>query len=249
MPFPNDYLEDDFREPYETWKAANNAPEANAAFLKHLNPVIDGAINAHVGRSNPLLVSRARRMTLDAVRNYDPKRSRLKTHLFNQLQGLKRVNRQQTTILRVPERVALDRHHLAGSTQELTDKLGREPSDAELADHTGFSARRLSRVRSYSPAVAEGTLEAFSPTQEVLGNSTNPAQARAGMWQQIVYGDLSPTDQAVMEHALGLNGRPRLSNQEIAQKLKKSPGLISQRKKMIQGLLDKEESLRAAGLL
>jgi DNA-directed RNA polymerase specialized sigma subunit len=243
MPFVDDYLEDELKEPYQAWKASGGTPEANAAILGQLEPTIHKAVTTHVGQSNPLIFSRARRMALDAVRTYDPKRARLQTHLFNQLQGLKRASRQQTTILKVPERVALDRYHLGNYTQELIDKLGREPSDEELADHSGFSLKRIARVRSYHPAVAEGTLEAASPTHEVLGGVTGPRHERLSMAQQIVYGDLSPTDKLIMEHALGLHGRRPLQNQEIAAKLGRSPGLISQRKKVIQGMIDQVHGL------
>lgn len=248
MPFTSDYLEDEYREPYDAFKKANS-PEGNAAFLKTIHPIIGDAINAHVGQSNPLLVSQARRMALNAARNYDPKRSRLKTHLFNQLQGLKRVNRSQTQILKVPERVALDKYHLDNFNQELIDKLAREPTDEELANHSGMSLKRIAKVRSYNPAVAEGTLEAATPTQEVLGGVRDPRKERMSMWQQIVYDDLSPTDKMIMEHTLGMNGRKPMANQDIAKKLNRSPGLISQRKKFIQSMLDREDAMMDAGLL
>ena len=239
-------LEPELTPDYEEWKKAGT-PEANAKMLGRIQPMIDQAIQAHVGPSNPLLVSRARRMALDALRGYDPSRARLRTHLFNQLQGLKRVSRQQSAILHVPERVSLDRYHLERHTQELTDKLGREPSDDELADATGFSPRRLQRVRSYLPAVAEGTLESADPEgrQQIYGGVIIPQQqqARADAVRDLVYGDLSPQDKLIMEHTLGMGGRRPLSNQQIAAKLGRSPGLISQRKAAIQQMLDRASEI------
>lgn len=238
----NNYIEDEYLKPFQDWKA-NQTPEGNAQALKHMHPLIEGAVRAHVGASNPLIMSQARRMALGALRTYDPKRSGLQTHLFNQLQGLKRVNRQQSTIIRAPERVALDRYHLEQHTQELTDKLGRSPSDAELANHTGLSARRLARARSYTPAVAEGALEASNPESTIFGSVTGAGRPAMSAWHSMVYDDLAPMDQVIMEHVLGLNNKQRLSNQGLAAKLKRSPGLISQRKKIIQGMLDKEQDL------
>ena len=46
-----------------------------------------------------------------------------------------------------------------------------------------------------------------------------------------------------MEWSLGLHGREKLSNKEIANKLLRSPGAISQRKAKIQQLLRQEETL------
>ncbi len=234
---PGDRLEDEYREPFQAWKA-QQTPQTNAALLKAVHPAIEGAVRAHAGDVNPLAVSRARAMTLKALPGYDPARSRMKTYLYNQLQGLRRVARQQGQVLKVPERVAFDRYHLENATQELTDRFGREPTDDELADHTGFSGRRIAKVRSYAPPVAEGTLEAANPDQMVFGGAGGPAAQRLSAVHDAVYGDLPPRDQLIFEWTLGYNGKRRLSNQQIAAKLGVSPGLVSQRKAAIQQMLD-----------
>ena len=59
----------------------------------------------------------------------------------------------------------------------------------------------------------------------------------------MVYQGLSPLDQRVMELTLGMRGNKKLSNQEIAAKLNRSPGAITQRKTKIQQLLDQEQKL------
>lgn len=233
-------LEEEHQEPFDAWKA-NPTPAGNATFLTHLQPTIDKVVNVHVGQNNPLITSKARRMTLDAMKTYDPKRSRLQTHLYNQLQGLKRVQRQQGSIVSVPEKVSLDRYHLDRHTQELSDELGRDPSDAELADRTGFSPRRMQRVRSYRPAVAEGTLEAANEGNIYGGNSA--AKATHSPYIDLIYHDMAPIDQLILEHSIGYNGKRRLSNEQIAQKIKRTPGLVSQRKKAIQEMLDRENEL------
>lgn len=237
-------IEDDFAEPYKAWKA-DPSPAQNVSMLKVLQPTIEGAIRTHVGQPGPLLLGRARKMTLEGLGSYDPVRGRLQSHLYNHLQGLKRVNRQQTAILKVPERIQLDRQNLATAEQDLTHRLGREPTDDELADETGFSVRRLARIRSFNPAVAEGTLEAVHPeAQEIFGGAQAVRRkSKLPPWHQIIYDELSPFDKKIMELSLGLNGRQVLQNQAIAQKLGRSPGLISQRKAFIQQLLNQEEEL------
>lgn len=237
-----DMLEEQHRDAYGRW-TADPTPAGNSAFLKHLRPTIDKAISTHVGQSSPLLVSRARKMALAAARTYDPKRARLQTHLFNQLLGLKRANRQLSTVVKVPERVSIDRHHLERYTRELTDELGREPTDAEIADKTGFSAKRLATVRGYRPAVAEGTLTSVSDGN-IYGNVDEVGRRRVGMWREMVYDELSDQDKRIMEHTLGLNGRRPLSNLEVARKIGRSPGLVSQRKAHIQKLLDQEQEMQ-----
>jgi len=236
---PNSYLEEEFAEPYTTWKTAKT-PAANATFLQTLQPTIDQGIRMHVGEPNPLITSRARQISLKAIGSYDPTRSRLKTHLFNQLQGLKRINRQQSQIIHMPERLAMDAYHLANYTQELNDELGREPTDVELANRTGFSRRRIGQIRGMRPGVAEGTLTTMLPDSTVGIRPDNKAQS---MWVELIHDDLEPVDQLILEHTLGLHGKPVLSNQAIARKLGRSPGAISQHKLRIQQLLNQEQNL------
>lgn len=244
-----DMLEDDFRGPYTAWKAAPG-PDTNSAMLKALHPTIEGAIRTHVGEPNPLLVSRARVMALQGLQGYDPKRGRLQSHMYNHLLGLKRANRQQTTILKVPERVQMDKYHLENATKELRAVLGREPTDAQLADHTGFNPARIAKVRGYQSGLAEGRLEDMEAAGVGFtgGGVKLPGQRpKKSHWQDIVYDELDEYHRAIMELAFGMNGRRPLQNQEIARKLNRSPGAISQAKARIQKMLDEEFELSPFG--
>lgn len=245
----SDMLEDDFREPYTAWKA-KPGPATNSAMLKALHPTIEGAIRTHVGEPNPLLVSRARVMALQGLGSYDPKRGRLQSHMYNHLLGLKRANRQQTTILKVPERVQLDKYHLENANKELRAVLGREPTDAQLADHTGFSPARIAKVRSYQSGLSEGHMADLE--EQGLGfaggGARIPGQAPAkSHWHDIVYDELDDYHKKVFELAFGLNGRKPMQNQKIAAKLNRSPGAISQAKARIQKMLDEEYELSPFG--
>lgn len=238
-------LEKDYDAPYKAWKL-NPDKHHTTLLLGAVQPSIDKAIQAHVGPPNPLLRSRARKMALGAIRSYDPTKAKLGTHLMNQLQGLKRVARQQNTILSVPERVGLDQAHLANSINELQDDLGRTPSLGEIADHTGMSLRRIQHIRKFRQPIAEGSFQqgmgdddgAYDPGVE---------QAPSNAWHELVYGDLDPTNQKIMEYTLGMYGRKQLSNQEIAGKLRMTPGAVSQRKAIIQKIIDQQSDLSPFG--
>jgi len=78
----------------------------------------------------------------------------------------------------------------------------------------------------------------------VCGDVNEVGKQRTSMWREMVYDDLTSQDQKIMEMTLGLNGRRPMSNLEIARKLNRSPGLVSQRKGYIQSLLDQEEEMR-----
>jgi len=237
----NSYLEDEYKPAYEQWKQ-NQTPEGNAAMLKALHPLVQKGIQMY-GSDSPLAASRGRLLALEAVQKYDPSRARLQSHVLNHMQGLRRINRQQSEVLAVPERVLLEGQKLNEYTQELTDELGREPTDMELSDRYGLNPERIKKVRSYKPGFTTGQLEEMNPlTGSIAGKIPGQHQAQ-DLWVQIVYQDLNPLDQKILEYSLGLNGQKKLSNQEIASKLNRSPGAITQRKARIQQLLDQEQQL------
>jgi AraC-like DNA-binding protein len=238
-------LEPEYEEDYNRWKA-DPSPANNAMILKKLHPTIEGAIRTHVGKPDPLLTSRARRMALSGLKTYDPSRGRLQTHLYNQLQGMKRVARQQGQILSVPERVSIDRYHLEQTTRQMADELGREPSDDEVMDRMGMSPRRLKTLRRYRPGVAAGALEDPETGDEFTGEVSGPTSVPEGdLWPKVVYQGFDPYHRQVMAMTLGWYGHDPLPNHEIARRLKRSPGAISQAKARIQKQLDEEHDLTA----
>jgi len=238
-------IEDEYRELYQQWQK-QRSPQLNARFLQQLDPVIRNAIQVHTGSFNPLIYSQARRLALEALERYDPTRAKLHAHLYQHLRGLKRINRQQTQAVRVPERLHFERYYLDKYTEELTNELGRSPSDQELADRMGVPLKRLGQIRRFQPEVNDGRFvgvdgdsgEATRFSAAVRLPHRDPTQA----WTEIVYSDLDPYHQQVMEYTLGLHGKPQLANQDIAKKLKRSPGAISQAKARIQKMLDEGQN-------
>jgi hypothetical protein len=85
----------------------------------------------------------------------------------------------------------------------------------------------------------------FRGVGELGSGGLDPAveSPAASQWVELIYDDLSQLDQKILEWTLGFNGKPVLSNQEIARRLGRSPGAISQRKLAIQQLLNQEQEL------
>jgi DNA-directed RNA polymerase specialized sigma subunit len=240
---PSNRIEPQFEPAFAQWQKTRG-PAESSHMLSLLKPTIDKAISAHVGAGNPLLRSRARRMTLDALDNYDPQRARLATHVTNRLQGLKRVARQQTQILPVPERVSLDQAKLKNIEDELKLELGRPPSTMELADHSGLSPARLTQLRQYRPARSEGSFAALENADGEEGGFDPSSMAPPErLHLELTYGDLDPINQKILEWTLGMHGQKTLSNQAIAAKLGLTPGAISQRKARIQAALDRSQEM------
>lgn len=228
---------------YPQWQR-QQSPALNTQLLSTVQPIIDTAVNSYAGgNQGPTIKARAKLMALQALGSYDPKRGNVRTHLLSQLQSLRRLSAQEQNIISIPEQVGLDFQHLSESENELRDRLSRDPSDDELADHTGLSVRRIRKIRNFHQPIPES-----ATMQEVDGDtasgdvaSTLPGARKAyDAWADFVYGDLSHTDKLIMDMTLGRNGRRKTPTQEIARRLNISPGAVSQRAAKIQSMLDKQ---------
>lgn len=243
MPFldpeADNKLEASYAEPFRMWQAQPD--KANTGnLLRAIEPEIRRGVFAHVGADNPLLKSRARKLALQSLKNYDPTKAKLGTHVVNSLQGLKRINRKQTDIIAVPERLSYDRQQIERLSQELEDDMGRAPSTAELADYTGFSVKRINRALNSQMALSEGVY-AKNTQGDSANMAVNPTQD--SNWAEVLYYDLDPTNQKILEWTMGLNNSPMLPNKEIARRLRLTPGAITQRKQRIQQQLDEMQEL------
>ncbi|NBT75265.1 MAG: hypothetical protein EBT15_04710 [Betaproteobacteria bacterium] len=234
----------DFDSAYAQWQTTKT-PETNTALLGTIQPVIDTAVMSYAGQNaSPTIRSRARLMALKALDTYDPKRGNVRTHLLSQLQSLRRLTAQSQNIISIPEQVGLDYSRLNESEAELRDQLGRDPTDDELADHTGLSTRRIQKIRAFNQPVSEGMTTREVSDEESYGGdvaSNIPGSTRsADAWFNFVYEDLSPVDKLIADMTLGRNGRRKTSTQEIARRLNITPGAVSQRAAKIQAMLDKQ---------
>jgi DNA-directed RNA polymerase specialized sigma subunit len=117
--------------------------------------------------------------------------------------------------------------------QELQDSLGREPSDAEIADKTGISVKRLVALRTYRRPVAEGRANWENPEGEVFGPAV-VNETPQSILEDFIYHDLNPKDQLILDYSLGRNGRPQLNGRDIALRVGLTPGAVSQRLAGIQ---------------
>lgn len=233
---------DNFDEIHANW-LKNRTPENNSQILDAVQPIIDTALQSYVGsNANQTARTHAKLMALRALETYDPSKGNVRTHLLSQLQSLRRFAAQQQNIIDVPEQVSLDYNALKEAENELRDKLGREPTDDELADHTGLSKKRIKKIRSFNQPVAEGTTHNETTEDGTDGGvESNVPGNDPGLdaWLDFVYDDLSSTDKLVMDMLLGRNGRKKSTVQEIAKELGVSPSAVSQRAAKIQEMIDR----------
>jgi RNA polymerase sigma-B factor len=238
-------LEPEYEPLYAAWTARPDK-QTTGALLRTVEPVISNALRSYGGGpASPTLRSQARQLAVQSFDNYDPQRGSLRSHLLSRLQRIHRVAGQERQIIRVPEQVSLDQMHTDAATTNLQEKLGRPPSDSELADHTGISLRRLGYIRQGRRPIAEGTISRTNVEGGGYDPATQAINVNNDTWLEFIYDELPPTNQFIMERAFGLHGNTRMSATAIAKALKITPGAVSHRMQQIQRQLDELEDLGA----
>jgi hypothetical protein len=220
---------------FQTWRK-EPTPQNSSALLTAISPILDSAVTSY-GNASPTLRSRAKLMALHAMGSYDPQKGNMRTHLLSQLRGLRRYAGAETQAIAIPERIVIERTAVTNAEKELEDKLGRTPSATEIAAHTGISPKRLGYLRQANVPVNSGSLVGETGEEIAVPSAVPGDDKRQMAWAEFVHRDLDPVSQVIMEHSLGMYGRPLLPTGMLARKLNLSAGAISQRKAKIQEAL------------
>ena len=236
IPKPEPLIEPEYAQDYDAYRSSPT-PQNASNLLKTLKPIIDESLRSYAGTEvgSPIIQSRAKQLTLEAIQRYDPNRAKLRTHLLSHLRGLRRTTERVTSGAYLPEQWRLDSSKVEAARVDARDELGREPSDIELADRMGLPLERIRRAR-ISPGILAST-----QTHDA-GLVSGPDQRAWNTWVEAIYHDLPAIDQVILEHSFGLHGKPILPSNKLADMIKLSPGAISQRKARIQNMLDEFEN-------
>lgn len=211
----------------------NKTPETRAALLQEMMPAINSEIQRFTG-PKPLLRSRAKVLALKAFDSFDPNAgAQLRSWVVTQLQPLSRYGQQMRPV-RAPEMAIRQAAEVNRVRQELTDVLGRDPEDEEVADEVGISVKRVRDVqRMVRPAIAEGGMAEPQDEDAVAGLPGVSTTNKLTLATEAVYDSLTARDKAIFDWKTGGHGKQAIPNQEIAKRLGVTPALISQRSQQI----------------
>lgn len=230
-----------YKEAYDNYIKYHDAT-SRAQLMHALKPIIQQSVIAAGGDpNNPVTIAKAKMMVLAGLRSYDPEKSTLKNFLYSHLRGLNRALGTANNIIQTPETVVLDKNKIARAEQELFDKLGRFPNTDEVADYTGLSVKRITKLRKADVPISEGQV------QIVLGENGAPNAHRLGdtttddSWMEYVYDAIDDRQKSIMENLYGMHGNKPISAQEVAKKLKITPAAVSQQRKKIDTLINSED--------
>lgn len=227
---------------YVAWRH-KQTPQNLRAAVNANERTISAAIKSYAaGSDSPLIRQRAEVLAARAIKSYDPDRgAKLSTHLMNQLQVLRREVPDINDPLPKPERLRRETAQLFKVEQELTDKLGRPPTDEEVAVHSNFDPKKIQKLRRRDRAsVSEGYLADREDASGEVGNFLPGTQAAdpVNTWANYVYHELNNRDRLIFEYRTGWNGREQLSNREIARKLGVAESTVSKRTMSIENRIN-----------
>jgi len=219
-------------ELWKKWKA-NPTPQNQRELLKAIDPIINSEVQKQLGTiPPPILKLKAKRLILKALPKYNPKLARLNTFIVHQLAPLKRENMKSQNIVRLPENTQLKVRSYLDARQILSEKNDREPTTEELTDHLAWKRKDVDRMeRQFHSEAAHSTM-IYEGASMFHGSDLN-------LKIDLVYKSLTPRDQLVFEYSTGYGGKPKISNNTIAKRLKVSAAFVSQRKKHIMKELKK----------
>jgi DNA-directed RNA polymerase specialized sigma subunit len=171
----------------------------------------------------------------EALQRFDPsKGAQLSTYLSLPMKRLGRWRNRYQNIGYIPEDRARHINLIQERERELTDLLGRPPSDTELADDVNIARKDLEHMRripEMSIANVGKIRREIRPdlvAESVGGAATLSGPSELKERMVMLHGSLSPEDQMVLEHTYGdVFSRDTVEDPaELALKLNLSPQKI-----------------------
>lgn len=201
-----------------------NAPKDASAIYNHLKPTIDSAVTSYAGGNRSMRVP-AYRIAFDAVKTFDPSKGvDVRTHVYNNLKRLNRINADRSNIVHIPEGVSRDRQLIAKTISDFTDEYNREPNDDELSDITKLSKKRIDHIMSHSSAI--------SSSESVTAEGADRVSSKGisdDTYIDYLYSSSDNIDKKIIEMTSGVRGSKIYKSTEVARRLNMTPAAVSLR--------------------
>ena len=189
-----------------------------------MNPIMLREVNKWApSMSRSYLEGKAKRLAVEAFESYDPNQgAALSTYLASRLPKLSRDVYATQNIARLSETKNLLFHNYITSSADLRDLHGREPTNDELADHLGWSPKKLDQFQRQSQR------------KEFVESEDHPeAEDAEDHLVDYIYHDLTPLQKSIFEHSTGYQGKEQLTGGELTKKLNITQGQLSYQKTLI----------------
>ena len=210
------------------WQKSRD-PKLFTQLVVEYQPVVNSVVNKYrtTGVSPTTLRAQATTQLIKALKSYRTDRgAQPTTHIWNQMQKVQRSATESLTSGHAPEYRNIKRSTFVTVRDNLTDRLGYEPNNDEMADELGWNRNEVSRMNSE----LGGEVTASKAEFDFYGNSLQ-MESKDRMLADYLYHELSGKDKAIFEYTFGVGGKPKLNNKQIASKLRTNEMSIHRAKK------------------
>tara|TARA_Y100000310_G_scaffold218787_1_gene220117 strand:- start:159 stop:965 length:807 start_codon:yes stop_codon:yes gene_type:complete len=229
---------------WQDWKASGEDPDKLRPLMSSFQPLIQGRVNKYA-RQVPIppaaIEAEVNTRFLEALRTYDPARTgyqgktaKLSTHVYRNLKKSGRWIKKYQNVGTIPEKRIDQITNYKTAMTNLTDQLGREPSEHELAQNLQWAPAEVSRMQT---EMRKDYLGSQWDMPEAVDPVFQMPSAEREMVHLIKY-ELTPRENLVLEHSMGLNGKRKLGTNQIAKKLGVSAPTVSRTKGKIASLFE-----------
>jgi len=190
------------------------------------------------------LVSEGNIGLMKAVERFDPaKGGKLSTYAAWWIkQSIKRALANQSKTIRLPVHLVDKIAKVKRLALAMSEELGREPTDEELAEEVGISASKLSQLRTVSirPASLDAPINDDDGTEfgELVGDdgAVDPAEnlSDKNMQEEVsdLLGVLDARERKIINSRFGLDGGKARTLEEVGQKF----GVTRERIRQLQNI-------------
>lgn len=208
------------RELWEKWKNSGYHHEHLQPLLASIDNMIQGRAGMFKGKveiPDAAIDFEFKKQAVSALKDWDPKKSALSTHLQLRLKKGNRFIIGNQNALRIPENLAKHIGKFNAARSDLAERLGHDPDANMLAEETGLSLKDVKRLlkeqRKSFIDTGDSSLE-FAPA--------GATSSRLNEVLALIHHELTPEERIFHEYYNGLNGRPKItSTSQIAKEISK----------------------------
>ncbi|CAB4130925.1 FliA DNA-directed RNA polymerase specialized sigma subunit [uncultured Caudovirales phage] len=216
-------------EMWHTWNNNGRTQEHMRPLLNSIRPLIQKHIKQWSSvRDVPPAAIKAEftNQAVKAFESFDPNRGvKLSTFVTGQMRQAQRFITTYQNTARIPESRIYSVGAMNNAEQQLSETLGRSPTQLELADKLQWSTRKVGLLQS--------EVKKSYPASQFASDAAAYVPSRQQEVLKLLPYELSSDERAVFEHIYGLNGKQQLSPGAIATKLNMSAPKVSRLKSSI----------------
>lgn len=191
---------------YQDWMKNQSTPAFQKLYTSMKPLLFEAARKASYGSNIPESAHQiwAAQNFYDALRTYKPTAgTALQTHVYNAVhQKAKRLNYLYQNMGHIPEPRAMQIGLYQNIYENMKATLGREPSQAEVADKLGWGLKDVTKIQK--EITKDLALDLGAEEHGVFESSIDEEIL------DYVYYELNPEEQLMYDYVFGKHGKPRM---------------------------------------